>query len=62
MLRGKALDRRDSQGGSGMIGVEDVEAFNAYQAFHNQNYSYAFDITFDAVGDMAVIMPDVYGK
>ena len=49
-------------GGYGLIEFEDVDAFNAYQMFHVQNYTHAFDITCDPVGDMAVIMPDVYAK
>ena len=49
-------------GGYGIIEVDDIEAFNSYQMFHVQNYSHAFDITFDPVGDLAVVMPDVYAR
>ncbi len=49
-------------GGYGIIEVEDPEAFNAYQMFHVQNYSHAFDVTFTPVGDLAVMMPEFYGK
>jgi hypothetical protein len=49
-------------GGYGIVEFEAAEAFTEYQMFHVQNYSHAFDITFTPVGNMAEIMPDVYGK
>ena len=49
-------------GGYGLIEVEDPSAFNEYQMFHVQKYSAYFEITFDPVGDLAVLMPEVYGK
>ena len=49
-------------GGYGLIEFEDAEAFNEYQMFHVQNYGHAFDITLNPVGDLAVMMPDIYGK